>query len=291
MPKKLTAFDVINAIFLILIAAVTAYPFINIISLSFSSYEAYIQNPMRIFPSDVTLAAYREIMQHTRLYSSYGNTIAVSLFGTILALLLYVLTAYPLSKKELKGRGIIMVFIIFTMMFSGGLIPSFYLIRQLKLYDTLTAVILVSVFSGFNLILVKNFFEQLPQSLIEAAKIDGASEWFILWKIVIPLSMPIISTIALFTAVGYWNNFFTSVVYIKSPQKWPLMLFLREIIMGARMREMASGGNLAEIQRSEVNQISIQYATLLLVILPIICVYPFLQKHFVKGVLVGSVKG
>ena len=237
------------------------------------------------------MEAYKEIMQHSRLYSSYLNTIVITVTGTFIALTMYILTAYPLSKKELRGRGLFMIFIVFTMMFNGGLIPNFYLIKQLGLYNTLSAVILVSVFSAFNLILVKNFFEQLPHSLVEAAKIDGAGEWFILWRIVVPLSMPILSTIALFTAVGYWNNFFSAVVYIKDPQKWPLMLFLREIIMGARMKEMASAGNLAEFQKSEVNQISIQYATLLLVILPIICVYPFLQKHFVKGVLVGSVKG
>lgn len=291
MDKKMQIFDYINYIMLFIISITMIYPFVNIVAVSFSSYQAFLENPLRIIPSGFTLDAYEQLMRHQRLYSSYMNTIIITVTGVSSSLVLYILTAYPLSKRELKGRKIIMVLIVFTMMFNGGLIPNYYLVRGLGLLDSLAAIVLTAMFSGFNLILVKNFFESLPESLIEAAKIDGASEPYILAKIVVPLSTPILATICLFTAVGYWNNFFSAVIYIRSPEKWTLMLFLREIIMGAKMAEMSSDGNLAELNKNAVQQVSLQYATLLLVVAPIMCVYPFLQKYFVKGIMIGSIKG
>lgn len=290
MDKKMTLFDYTSYALLFLVGIATLYPFVNIIAISFSSYQAFLSNPLRVVPKDFTIDAYIEILKHHRLYTSYMNTIIITIMGVAGSLLLYILTAYPLSVKGLRGRKTIMVIIIFTMMFNGGLIPNYYLIRELKLLDTLTAIIITAMFSGFNMILIKNYLESLPASIIEAAKIDGANEPYILFRIIVPLSTPILATIALFTAVSYWNNFFSAVVYIKNPDKWTLMLFLREIIMGAKMQEMTSGSNLAEVNKVDVQQISLQYATLLLVVAPIICVYPFLQKYFVKGIMIGSVK-
>lgn len=289
MKNKMNWFDYLNYVFLFLLAVVMLYPFINIIAISFSSYQAFVDNPLRVLPKDFTIEAYKQIMQNKNLYISYGNTIYVTLVGTIGAILLYVITAYPLSKKELRGRKFIMYMVTFTMVFHCGTIPNYLLMRSLGLLDTLSALIFSSLFTGFNLILVKNFFESMPQSLIEAAKIDGATEMRLLWSIVAPLSKPILATVGLFTAVGYWNNFMSGVLYIQSQEKWPLMLFLREIILGAKMNEMS--GNLDIVNQETVQSISLQYATLLLVVLPILCVYPFLQKYFVKGVMVGAVKG
>lgn len=289
MNKKMNWFDYLNYIFLSLLAVVMLYPFVNIIAISFSSYQAFVDNPLRIIPKDFTLEAYKQIMQNKNLYTSYGNTIFVTLVGTIGALILYVITAYPLSKKDLRGRKFIMYLVTFTMVFHCGTIPNYLIMRSLGLLDTLSALIFSSLFTGFNLILVKNFFESMPQSLIEAAKIDGATELRLLWSIIVPLSKPILATVGLFTAVGYWNNFMSGVLYIQSQEKWPLMLFLREIILGARMDEMS--GNLDIANQEIVQSISLQYATLLLVVLPILCIYPFLQKYFVKGVMVGAVKG
>lgn len=286
--KKFQLFDMVNYIFLLLVGIAMLYPFVNIIAISFSSYEAYLENPLRIFPKGWNFEAYTGIIHHVRFYTSYLNTFIITSVGVIAGLFLYVITAYPLSKKDLKGRRWIMLYIVFTMMFNGGLIPNFLVMRELKLYDTLAVLIFKGMFTAYNLILIKSFFESLPESIVESAKIDGASEVRILFKIIVPLSKPILATIALFSAVAYWNNYYNAVVYIRSVNKWPLMLFLREIIMGAQLNEIADS---AEMGRNTVEPIMLQYSTLLLVILPIICVYPFLQKYFVKGIMLGSVKG
>ncbi|MDF2921364.1 MAG: transporter permease [Paenibacillaceae bacterium] len=289
MRKKIELFDVINYLLIILICIAMLYPFVNVASVSLSSYSAYVNNPMMIWPRELSLDAYREIMSRPVLWTSYLNTIIITVLGVVMGLALYVLTAYPLSKKILKGRRLLMVAIIFTMLFNGGLIPNYYLMRSLGLLDTLTALIVPALFSGFNLILMKNFFESLPEELEEAASMDGASYPYILLRIVVPLSKPIIATLALFAAVGYWNNFFNAIIYIHSQSKWPLMLFLREIIEAASM--LANTANTAEINANQVTSESIQYATLMLVMVPILMVYPFLQKYFVKGIMLGSVKG
>lgn len=287
---RFSVFDFANYIMLTIVTLIMLYPFLNIFAVSFSSYKAFQENPLRIIPKEFNIDAYASILEHEMLYSSYLNTIFITTCGIGLSLFLYILTAYPLSKRHLKGRGFLMTMIVFTMMFNGGLIPNYLLIKELGLLDNVWSIIITGAFSGFNVILMKNFFENIPDSLEEAAKIDGANDPYILFKIIIPLSKPIIATICLYVAVAYWNNFFLAVMYIRSPEKWPLMLFLREIIMGAKMQEIASGGNTAEVAKDLTTE-SLQYATLLIVMVPILCVYPFLQKYFVKGIMLGSVKG
>ncbi len=290
MKKKINISSILIYSIVVLCVLVTILPFINIIAVSFSSYEAYLDNPMRLIPKNLNLSAYKEILGNKLLYSSYTNTIIVTICTIFLSLFIYVTGAYSLSRKGLKGKGIFMTLIVFTMMFNGGIVPNYYLIKSLNLYNSLWALIFTGSFSAFNLILMKNFFESLPTALIEAAKIDGAMEPTILFRIVLPLSKPILATIALYTAVGSWNNFFNAVIYIKDTSKWPLMLLLREIVMGASMQEIAAGGNILETA-DKTQPIMLQYATLLIVMVPILCVYPFLQKYFVKGVTVGAVKG
>ncbi|PYI56423.1 carbohydrate ABC transporter permease [Paenibacillus flagellatus] len=289
--RKIETFDVVNYALVSLVCVVMLYPFVNVISVSFSSYAAYVQNPLMIWPRDLDLSAYKEIMSHRILWTSYRNTIVVTAVGVALGIFLYIITAYPLSKPALKGRRTLMLLVVFTMLFSGGLIPNFYLIRSLGLLDTYAALVLPSLFSGFSLILMKNYFESIPEELEEAARIDGASDPYILFRIVVPLSKPIIATLCLFAAVGYWNNFFNGVVYIRSIDKWPLMLFLREIIEGTAMKEIASGGNAAETGGAQATRETLKYATLTIVMIPILLVYPFVQKYFVKGIMLGSVKG
>ncbi|OUS73306.1 ABC transporter permease [Paenibacillus sp. MY03] len=284
-------FDGINYLLVIIVCAATLYPFLNVLAVSLSSYSAYVENPLRIWPKDMNLAAYKEIMIHPVLWSSYRNSIIVTACGVAGGMLLYILSAYPLSKRHLKGRKIIMVFIVFTMLFNGGIIPNFYLMRSLGLIDTLAAIVLPMMFSGFNLILMKTFMENIPEELEEAAKMDGASEPYILFRIIVPLSKPIIATLCLFTAVTYWNNFFQAIIYIRSVDNWPLMLFLKEIISSASLAAMSSGGNSAEQGIMDVRPETLQYATLMVVMLPILCIYPFVQKYFVKGIMLGSVKG
>lgn len=285
-------FDTVNATLILLVSLAMLYPFLNVLAVSLSSYTAYVENPLRIWPKELTFGAYAEILAHPILWSSYLNTVIVTFFGVLIGIFLYIITAYPLSKKHLRGRKWFMLAIIFTMLFSGGLIPNYYLMRFLGLVNTLPALILPMLFSGFNLILMKTFMEYIPEELEEAARIDGASEPYILFRIVVPLSKPIIATLCLFKAVAYWNNFFNAIVYIRDVDKWPLMLFLREIIQGAKMMQIAGGGEqLAERANQLIPPETLQYATLMIVTLPILCVYPFLQKYFVKGIMLGSVKG
>jgi putative aldouronate transport system permease protein len=287
---KLDWFSCINYSAISLLCLIMVYPLLNVAAISFSSYAAYIENPLRIWPKDWTLDAYLQILAHPVLWYSYLNTIIVSAVGVAIGAFLYIITAYPLSKRHLKGRSFLMLVVVFTMLFSGGLIPSYYLMRSLGLLDTLAALILPSLFSGFYLILMKSYIEAIPHELEEAAKMDGASEPYLLFKIITPLCKPILATLCLFQLVGYWNNFFNGIIYIRDPYKWPLMLFLREVIMAARMQELASGGNTVEIS-TNIPPETLQYATLMIVMLPIICVYPFLQKYFVQGIMLGSVKG
>jgi putative aldouronate transport system permease protein len=287
--KKLEIFDAINYTLLTLICVVMLYPFINVASVSLSSYSAYVNNPMMIWPHDFNLAAYKEIMSRALLWRSYMNTLIVTVCGVSIGIFLYIITAYPLSKSVLKGRKFFMVLIVFTMLFNGGLIPNYYLMRSLGLLDTLAALILPALFSGFSLILMKNFFESLPEELEEAARMDGASDPYILFRIIVPLSKPIIATLCLFAAVGYWNNFFNAIIYIRSVTNWPLMLYLREVIEAASM--MAQQSNAAEMGSQQVTSETLKYATLMIVMIPILSVYPFLQKYFVKGIMLGSVKG
>ncbi|AJY74259.1 ABC transporter permease [Paenibacillus beijingensis] len=289
--KRLNMFNIVNHTLLVIIGIMMLYPIVNVTAVSFSSYTAYIDNPMRIWPEGFNVDAYRQIMANPVLWRSYLNTIIVTVSGVSIGAALYILTGYPLSKKHLKGRQLFMLLVIFTMLFNGGMIPNYYLMKTLGLLDTLAALVLPPLLTGFSLILMKNFMENLPEELEEAAKIDGASDPYILWRIIVPLSKPIIATLCLFAAVTYWNNFFTGIVYIRSVDKWPLMLFLREVIEASKMRELASGGNAAEMSMDQVMTENIKYASLIIVILPILFVYPFVQKYFVKGIMLGSVKG
>ncbi|AEE95924.1 carbohydrate ABC transporter permease [Mahella australiensis] len=283
------AFDIVNYTLLTLIAAIMLYPFLNVIAVAFSDYSAYLENPLMIWPRRINLAAFEHVFKDPLILSSYKNTIIITIAGTLISLLLTIMTAYPLSRKDLKGKPILMNIIIFTMLFSGGLIPNYYLIRSLHMIDTLWALILPGALGAYNIILMKNFFESIPDSLEEAAKIDGASDVYILFKIIVPLSTPIIATIALFVAVGYWNSFFSAIVYIRDPGKWTLQLVLREIIMAANTQLLQTGGNYAEM--TNIPPQTLKYATLIVAVVPILCVYPFLQKYFVKGIMLGAVKG
>ncbi|QNK58436.1 carbohydrate ABC transporter permease [Paenibacillus sp. PAMC21692] len=284
-------FDVVNYSLIVLCCMAMIYPIINVLAVSLSSYSAYIENPMRIWPKHINFASYQEIFSKPLLWSSYLNTIIVTAAGVVIGTFLYIITAYPLSKGHLKGRKVFMIFVVFTMLFNGGIIPNFYLMRAFGLVDTLAALVLPLLFSGFSLILMKTFMENIPEELEEAAKIDGASEPYLLFRIVVPLSKPIIATLCLFSAVAYWNNYFNAVLYIRSAENWPLMLFLKEMISNVTSNKLNNNGNLAELGHLQVTPETLQYATIMIVMVPILSIYPFVQKYFVKGIMLGSVKG
>ena len=274
-----------------LFAIAALYPFWNILVVSISDYDAYIMNPLMLWPKDIDLGAYFEVFESNVILICYKNTLLVTLGGVSIGLFLTVTMAYPLSKNELKGRPFLMVVLVITMLFNGGLIPNFYLVRALGLLDTLWALILTPALSAFNVILMKNFFEAIPRSLDDSARMDGASYPVILSRIVLPLSKAVLAAIGLFLAVMYWNGLLGSMVYIESREKWPLQLFLREIIASARALENMTQGNLAESASRRVTPVTLQYAILMISVVPILFMYPFLQKHFAKGVMLGAIKG
>lgn len=283
--------NTIVAVLLSFSTVVMLYPFMNVAAVAFSSYEAYVTKPLRIFPGEFTLEAFTYVFASKMLIRSYANTVFVTVMGTVISLGITTLMAYSLSKTYLRGKRVIMSLLIFTMMFNGGLIPHFLLMKDLGLVDTYWALMIPYLLSPFNVVLMRNYFLNMPESLEEAARIDGAGDFYILRKIVIPLAMPIVATITLFQAVTYWNNYFAAVVYIRSTDKWPLQLLLREILLAASNEMLAADGNMAEMSGDAIPMMSIRYATILVVIIPIICVYPFLQRYFVKGVMLGGVKG
>lgn len=273
-----------------LFAFTIVYPILNVFAVAFASYRDYLLHPWMIFPMEIDLEAFKKVFSSSLIWNSYKNTLIITVSGTLLTLILTTLTAYPISRPHLKGRAVFTTIIIITMVFSGGIIPKFLVMKSLGLYDNLLALIIPSALSAFNIILMINFFQSLPDSLIEAAKIDGASEPRILWSIVVPLSKPIMATIALFAAVGYWNNYFSAVMYIRRQVLWPVQLVLREIVLANNTAAMDAGTNLAEAS-SQVYTKSLQYAALIVVMVPVMCVYPFLQRYFAKGVMIGAVKG
>ncbi|MDR0449801.1 MAG: carbohydrate ABC transporter permease [Treponema sp.] len=283
----------INYIILTLVGLACLYPFVYIIATSFSSSRAVSSGEVFLWPVDFSLEAYRQLLLDGQIFISMKNTVLLTVVGTFLCMFSTVLCAYSLSKKRLRGRGPVMGFIVFTMMFSGGMIPNFLLIRNLRLMDSYWALWLSGLQSTYNMIVLRTFFQGIPESLEEAAQIDGAGDPYILFRIVLPLSGAALATITLFYAVGWWNAYFNPMMYISSTVKFPLMVKLKAMLDAAQMltvqTQTGSGGGAAE--QTMVAAETFKAATILISVVPILCVYPFLQKYFVKGVMIGSVKG
>lgn len=284
------AVSAVSYIVITFFALLCLFPFIYIIGTSFMSYSEYLQAPMRVFPQKISLSAYEEIFGMKLIYTGYANTIFITVVGTTLSILLLVLSAYPLSRKFLKGRGVVLAMVTFTMFFGGGMIPNYILIRSLGMNNTLWALIVPGAISAFNLILMKNFIlGTIPPALEEAALVDGASPVKILLSIIIPLSKPAIATFIVFLSVGYWNNYFSAVIYCTKRSVWPLMVVLREIVI-----DQSAGltANTAAVISSmqKAHSFTLKMATIVVTTLPILIVYPFLQKFFIAGLFIGSVK-
>ncbi|RKM57334.1 carbohydrate ABC transporter permease [Butyrivibrio sp. X503] len=286
--KKLSVGLVINGIVLFIIGFICLYPFLNVLAYSMSGYNAVLSGKVTFYPIDFNIDAYRQILGKTQIWLAMRATTIVTLLGTALSLILTIFAAYSLSIKDLPGRKAFTVFILFTMYFSGGMIPTFIVVKSLGMYDTLLSLFLPQAINVFNFIVMRTFFRNLPESLAEAARIDGASYMTILFKIVLPLSIPIIATIGLFYAVAYWNTYFDALLYIKSPEKYTLQLRLKSLLFEGELNN--SGANVEGIGTQVMTQ-SLKMATVAVSTMPILLVYPWLQKYFVKGVMIGSVKG
>ncbi len=282
-------FSGVNLILLAIVGIVTLLPFIYVLAGSFTTAGELAQKQFVIFPTVFTLDAYRYIFSTNTILMSMGVSIFVTLAGTAFSMLITILMAYGLSKRDLRGRRTIMFLVVFTMLFSGGLIPAFLVVKSLGLIDTYGALIFPSAMSAFNLIIMRNFFQNLPEGLEESAKIDGAGSWGILFRIVVPLSMPAIATISLFYAVGYWNTYFQAVMYINDADKWPIQVILRQIVILASSLSADTSGWAGQDVLPPVQ--SVKMAVIVVATVPILLVYPFLQKHFAKGALLGSIKG
>lgn len=285
VPEKL--FNAFNHLFFTLAGITTLLPFVNLLAKSLSSESAVISGTVGLWPVGWQTGTYRYVLQNAMFLNAFQVSVLVTVVGTALSLAMTTITAYPLSKPRLRGRKWFLLLFIFTMLFSGGLIPTYLLMHNLGLVNSLPVLFLPAMVNVFNMLIIKNYFEGLPDSLEESAKLDGAGNIRILLYVVLPLSLPVLATIALFFAVAFWNDYFAPMIYITNPSLKPLQLYLKELLV-------ASGGEfLKDNVDAALNTTpqSIQAASILLATVPILLVYPFLQKYFVKGVLIGSVKG
>lgn len=277
-------FKVFNAITLTLISVAMLYPFLYLVAQSFSSTQAIVAGQVGLIPKDFNISTYKYVITDGKFIPYYGNTIVYSIIGTVCALLFSALLAYPLSKAELYGGKAINKFIIFTMYFSGGMIPNYILMVSLGLRDTVASFILPGMISTYYVILMRSFFLTLPRELEEAGEIDGLDLWGVFWRIAIPLSKPIIATMTLFYVVQYWNDWFDAFLYLDTTTKWPVAYYLRQLISSASGTS-ADAGDAMQIASN------IKSCAMVLTSAPIICIYPFIQKYFVQGMMLGGVKG
>lgn len=286
MQKQYSKIGQAALIFLLLLMSITIlYPVLHVLAVSFSNNNNVVRGEVGIIPIRPNLEAYRYMFRYNLLGSGFKNSLFILIVGTSINLLMTMMTAYPLAKKSLIGRKFFMLMITFTMMFSGGLIPNYIVIVKLGLVDSLWSLILPGCVSAYNMIIMKNFFEALPAELNEAARIDGMSEMKILFKIVVPLSLPSLCTIGLFYGVGHWNAYFNATIYLNSRSRWPLQVVLRNLLENAVTSEIDYGDS-ATLPVEPLKMAVVVFTTA-----PIVILYPFIQKYFVKGALVGSIKG
>ncbi|MGG4104751.1 carbohydrate ABC transporter permease [Paenibacillus lautus] len=281
-------FDIVNYTLLLIIGLVTILPFLHVIAGSFTTVTELAQKQFVLFPTVWSLDAYKYVFSTNTVFRSLGVSVGVTFLGTLFSMLLTCLMAYGLSRRDLDGRNFIMFMVLFTMLFSGGMIPTFLVVKEMGLIDTYAALIVPTAINAFNLIIMRNFFQNLPEGLEESAKIDGAGDWGTLFRIVIPLSMPAIATISLFYAVTYWNTYMSAILYLNDAAKWPVQVILRQIVILASGLAADTSGMDEFVRPPEQ---TVKMAVIVIATLPILCVYPFLQKHFAKGALLGSIKG
>ena len=280
-------FQVVNGFVLTAVVVLTLYPFVNILARSFSGEQEIRSGQVNLIPRGFNLTTYRTVMSDAMFWTNYRNTVVYTVVATVIALVLTTCYAYVLSKRQLKGRGLLVALAVFTMFFNGGLIPNYVLVSSLGLRNTLWAIVLPNAINVFNLLVMKAFFESLPTELEEAAAVDGTGTYGTLWRIVLPLSKAVLATMLLFYAVAFWNSWFPGFLYLDRQELFPVTVYLRNLIAGA------TGGTDQTASSDAALQIAanIQAVTIVLTMLPILLVYPFIQRFFVSGVMLGAVKG
>ncbi|MDO3409676.1 carbohydrate ABC transporter permease [Saccharibacillus sp. CPCC 101409] len=279
-------FNIVNYSLLTLIALICVVPFVNVIASSFASTQEVVSKSFILFPSTFSLDAYRYILSTPTIFKGLGVSVGVTLMGTFVSMALTSLMAYGLSRKYLYGRNFINFIVVFSMLFSGGMIPTFLVVKSVGLIDSYWSLILPVAVNAFNLIIMRNFFQALPDELEESAKIDGSNDLGIFFKIMLPLALPSIATISLFYAVTYWNTYMTAILYLNDSVKWPIQVLLRQIVIVSSGMQ-AEGTSVDVIPPAQ----TIKMAVIVVATVPMLIAYPFVQKHFTKGALLGAVKG
>jgi putative aldouronate transport system permease protein len=280
-------FRIVNTVLLAGVVILTLFPLVNILARSFSGEHQIRTGQVTFWPKGFNLTTYRRVITDPAFLHGYWNTLVYTFLATLVAMVLTTCYAYVLSKKSLRGRKVLTGIALFTLFFSGGIIPNYVLISKLGMLNTVFAIIVPNAINVFNLLVMKSFFENLPEELDEAAQVDGLNTYQILWHIVLPLSKAVLATMVLFYAVSFWNSWFSAFLYLSDPDMWPVTIYLRNLIAGA------TGGTDVTSTSEAAQQISanIQAVTIVLTVLPIMTVYPFIQRYFVSGVMLGAVKG
>lgn len=285
--RTVSVSDMMIYLVMIFVIVITLYPFVYVLSMSISEPRYVLADTIWLYPKGFSLESYKKVFENEEIWTAYSNTIFYTVVGTALNILFTMLAAYPLSRRTFFARNWIMVIIVITMFFGGGLIPSFLLIKELGLYNTRWAVLLPGLTSAFYIIITRTFFQSIPDSLTESAKIDGANDIGILLRIIIPLSKPILAVLSLFYAVGHWNSYVSAMIYLPNPKLQPMSLYLMKILV--QNNDSMMEGMTDQIDRA-LFAAQLKYAIIIVTILPILMIYPFLQRFFVKGVMIGSLK-
>lgn len=283
--RKISVFGVINSLILCLVAVATLYPIVYITAVSLSDTAAVVQGKVFLLPKGFNLEAYVEVLKNDTIPRAYLNSVFYTAFGTFVNLLFTAVAAYPLSQKGFFGRRFFMMAIVLTMFLNPGIIPTYVVVQQLGLTDSVWALVLPNAIWTMELIILKSFYENMSSQIREAALIDGASEYRILFNIVIPLSKPALASIGLFYFMGHWNSFFLPLIYLNDPDKYPLQVVLRDMLI------YSAENDAGLVDRSALAPQSIKNATIVLSMIPVLLIYPFAQKYFAKGVMLGSEKG
>lgn len=285
--KSEVIFDRINIIFMFILSIFMLYGFWNQINVSISNPQLALSGGMFLIPKGFSLEAYKSVFRSAYIWTGYANTLIVTIVGTFFGVFVTALFAYPLSRKSLPGRKFFNILVVGTMLFNGGMIPTYLIVKSTGLLNTRLALIIPALIGGFNVIIMRNFFSNVPEALEESARIDGANDFYIFFRIILPLSKPVMATVALWISVAHWNNFFSAMIYLRDRNLFPLQMILKEIINAANIDEML------EISEDDLYVVpeTIKAASIMVATVPILFVYPFIQKYFVKGIMLGSVKG
>ncbi|MDI4647339.1 carbohydrate ABC transporter permease [Cohnella hashimotonis] len=288
MKQRTGLFDIVNVLILALFACTMLFPFIHMAAVSLSSAEFVVGNRISIWPKGINFDAFAAVLSDKRILTGYKNTLIYVVLGTTLSLIVTTMGAYSLSRRNLVFGKTFMLMIVFTILFSGGMIPTYLTVRNYHLLDTIWAMVIPNLVTAFNLIIMRTFFQGIPRELEESGKIDGLSDAGILTRIVLPLSKPVLLTVMLFYAVQIWGNFFSALLYLRNADLYPLQVIIRNIVMMGVISDITVSSALGD---KKVVLESLKYAVILVGTLPILLFYPFIQKHFIKGAMMGSVKG